>query len=57
MDESGKTLFSHDVIATGDKFDMKSALDADVKGVRTVRFTVTKDVSKDWIALSEWTLE
>ena len=57
MDESGKTLSSHDVIATGDKFDMKSALDADVKGVRTVRFTVTKDVSPNWIALSEWTLE
>ena len=57
IDVAGKTLSSHDVTATGNNFDMKTALDADVKGVRTVRFTVTKDVSKDWIALSEWTLE
>lgn len=57
MDEAGKILSSHDVTAVGDKFDMKSALDADVKGVRTVRFTVTKDVSPNWIALSEWNLE
>ena len=57
MDESGKTLSSHDVTATGNNFDMKTALEADVKGVRTVRFTVTKDVSPNWIALSEWTLE
>ena len=57
IDAAGKTLSSHDVTAVGEKFDMKSDLDADVTGVRTVRFTVTKDVSRDWIALSEWTLE
>ncbi len=57
IDAAGKTVSSHDVTAVGDKFDMKSDLDADVTGVRTVRFTVTKDVSRDWIALSEWTLE
>ena len=57
IDKAGKTLSSHDVTAVGDKFDMKSDLEADVTGVRTVRFTVTKDLSKNWIALSEWTLE
>ena len=57
IDAAGKTVSSHDVTATGDKFDMKSDLEADVTGVRTVRFTVTKDLSPNWIALSEWTLE
>ncbi len=57
IDVAGKTLSSHDATAMGNNFDMKSDLEADVKGVRTVRFTVTKDLSKDWIALSEWTLE